>query len=339
MKKKLVVWVDKQGLSIDKEVNFNFSDKSMSCAIKPLSTQFQTVRIEISKSISVKEYREGYIGKYKNELVDNAMRYIQIYALLNNITVVIKPSEFQSNEEEVYRNFELFCKHNQLDTLLKPSGVSTSFVYQNFQSSEVLPSISLVPNLPHYLFQVIDWYNTGLIQTQSANQFLHYFIPLEILTGRFIKKANASWKKEHREKHDEIYKLLNNILGKYDEKKFNSLQKYLSEYDFIEKLKKYFEDIFSTEERDKFWFDDSDVTENGKYPWGQYRKISQYGIKKEDADLFNVLRNLYKLRNSIVHEGRSEVRSEDIFVIENILRRVIKKELLKTKVEGDKCGI
>ena len=109
--------------------------------------------------------------------------------------------------------------------------------------------------------------------------------------------------------------------------KLASLESFLPRFAFMEQAERYFTSLFTKEEIDGFWEDDGDITFNGKHQWKQYNLMSQQEEGKERVSLFRVLKRLYDIRNDIVHNGLREVASEDIFILENILRRVLKKEL------------
>jgi len=324
--KTLEVWIKKEGLKIDKDTSFRV-DKSTLCTIKNLDRIYETLKIEVKRVVSVGEYQKGFIGKYENELKEWTLRFLQQYALVNNLKIVINKSEIQSNEADLYEEFRASCKKQGIKTLLKPSGGSATFVYKELKSSNVLFSSNLSSKIDDYVVAAIDWYNTGQTQRQPVNQFLHYFIPLEILTARFIKKSGSNWKSKYPEKFKEIKKVLKNLLQAGYPHKFSGLIQLLSEFSFPGKVKKYFESIFSKKEIVNFWQDDSDITFNAKWHWKQFRLMSQYKQNKERVDLFNILAGLYDKRNRIIHKGLQEISSKDILITENILRRVLKKEI------------
>lgn len=324
--KILKVWIEKEGVILDKSINFKIS-KNSSGYVKIVDSVSQTTQIGIETEVSLKEYQEGYIGKYANENKTWLQRFIQQYAITHNLTLVINPLDFRTNAEDLYKEFQEFCVKNKLETLLKPTGGSAYMVYDEFNYADIENSLKYNSHIDESLTSAIDWYNVGLLQTKTSNQFLHYFIPLEILTAKFITDSGTTWKDENKEEYKMITDFLKGILKNDSSNKLSGLISFLSELSFVEKIKRYFKSIFSEGEIVKFWLDDTDVTFNGKRPWKQYRLISQQGVNKEGVDLFNVLKDLYQKRNDIVHKGIENVSSEDIFVIENILRRVLKKEI------------
>ena len=331
--KILRVWIEKEAVILDKNSNFKI-DKHSNGYIKKVSSVFQTIQVGVERKVSLKEYQEGYIGKYTNENKVWLQRFLQQYSITNNLTLVINPLNFNTNEEDLYKEFREFCEKNKLEPLLKPTGGSVYTVYDKFNSVDIENPLRYNFQIDKYLTSTIDWYNAGLLQTKMSNQFLHYFIPLEILTAKFITDSGTTWKDENKEEYKIITDFLKRILKNDGSNKLSGLISFLSELSFVEKIKRYFKSIFSEGEIVEFWLDDIDVTFNGKRPWKQYRLISQQGTNKESANLFNVLRDLYQKRNDIVHKGIENVSSEDIFVIENILRRVLKKEIgiVKNKI-------
>ncbi len=243
------------------------------------------------------------------------------------MTLIVNPLDFKTNEEDLHIEFRQFCKENKLEPLLKPTGGSVHVVYDEFNSIDIENSLKYNSNIDEYLISAIDWYNAGLLQTKASNQFLHYFIPLEILTARFITGSGTSWKDENKEEYKTIATFLKKTLKNIDSNKLSSLILFLSDLSFIEKIKRYFKSLFTEEEIIGFWQDDKDITFNGKWHWKQYRLMSQYKENKKRVGVFNVLKNLYHKRNDVVHKGIENISSEDIFIIENILRRVLKKEI------------
>lgn len=324
--KILKIWIKKEGVVLDKSTKFKISENS-SGYVKIVDSVSQTIQIGIETEVSLKDYQESYIGKYANENKTWLQRFIQQYAIIHNLTLVINPLDFRTNEEDLYKEFREFCVKNKLKTLLKPTGGSTYMVYDEFNSADIKNSLKYNSHIDELLTSAIDWYNVGLLQTKTSNQFLHYFIPLEILTAKFITDSGTTWKGENKEEYKIIIYFLKEILKNDGSNKLSGLISFLSELSFVEKIKRYFKSIFSEGEIVEFWLDDTDITFNGKRPWKQYRLVSRQGVNKTSADLFSVLKDLYQKRNDIVHKGIENVSSEDIFVIENILRRVLKKEI------------
>ena len=325
MKKTLKVWIEKQGFSIDKEITFTL-DESTKGTIKSTADPYETIEFLLEKEISLKEYQSGFIGKYKNELTAYLLRFLQAYGINNGLTIVMDPSEVQSNETELYEIFHSYCTDNHLDTLLKPTGGSVEFVYEKLHSTDVVKLAKQNFSSDSYLVSAIDWYNTGLIQTHSTNKFLHFFIPLEILTGRFITEAKMNWKKENPEDYKGIKYFLEKALAGKDTDMFQCLMNDLSRFSFRKKLVKYFNLLFSEQELINFWEDDSDITFNGKHQWKTYRLMSKQAATKEKVHVLSIMKEMYQIRNHIVHEGLRNVSFEDIVVLENILRRTIKKQ-------------
>ncbi len=324
--KILKVWIEKEGVILDRNSGFEINKDSRGY-IKTVDSITQTIQVGIERKVSLQEYQQGYIGKYTNESKVWLQRFLQQYAITNNLTLIVNPLDFKTNEEDLHIEFRQFCKENKLEPLLKPTGGSAYMVYDEFNSADIKNSLKYNSHIDELLTSAIDWYNVGLLQTKASNQFLHYFIPLEILTAKFITDSGITWKDENKEGYKIITDFLKEILKNDGSNKLSGLISFLSELSFVEKIKRYFKSIFSEGEIVEFWIDDTDVTFNGKRPWKQYRLISQQGVNKESTNLFNVLKDLYQKRNDIVHKGIENVSSEDIFVIENILRRVLKKEI------------
>jgi len=334
-KRALVIKLTKEGFRIDKDTRFKI-DNSTTCFIKNSTiSSFETIEINVERIVTVREYLDGRIGKYKNEIIEWVRGYLQRYAILDGkgMTITAKPDEFHANDTELCDEFKILCEKENLSTLLKPAGGVVEFVYKNVQSKKVISFAKDRRRINAEIYLAIDWYKTGLSQSGSISQFLHYFIPLEIFVWRFIKDSKVSWRKDHSKKYNAVYNCIKKHLNEEEfEKKKSTLLTRLTEYPFVEALEKYFLSIFSQKEIRRFWQDNSDITENGRWIWGQYAKILKFGIPK-NADLFNVIGKLNKIRNDIVHEGRQEVPSEDIFLMENILRRVIRKELVNKKLK------
>lgn len=334
IKKVLIIRLIKEGFSINQDTRFKI-DKNTSCLIRnSTNSSFKTIEINVERTVTIKEYLDGRIGTYKDEIIDWVRRYLQTYSILNanGMTIITNSTEFQSNYTELSDKFRILREKKNLPALLKPTGGVVEAVYKKMQSSKIISSAKDSSKINPEIRLAIDWYNTGLVQLESISQFLHYFIPLEIFVWEYIKKSRMSWKKDNLIKYKEIKSFINRTLNdRVFEKKKSTLFTRLPDYPFIEALEKYFRSIFSNQEIRGFWGKSSDITENGKWIWSQYAKILKFG-RKENADLFNVIGRLNTVRNDIVHNGRKEVPSEDIFLMENILRRVIKKELLaKTK--------
>ncbi len=325
MKKTLKVWIEKQGFSIDKDIAFTI-DKSTNGTIKNTDNPYKTIEFLLEKEISVKEYQSGFIGKYKNELASYLLRFLQSYGIKNGLTIVIDPSEVQSNETELYEIFRSYCTDNHLDPLLKPTGGSVEFVYEELHSTDVVDLAKQNFTSDPYLISAIDWYNTGLIQTHSTNKFLHFFIPLEILAGRFITEVKTNWKKENPEAYKGIKYFLEKALESKDEDMLQRLMNDLSRFSFPKQLERYFNFLFSEQELVNFWEDDSDITFNGKHQWKTYRLMSKQTTTKDKVHVLSIMKKMYLIRNNIVHKGLQNVSFEEIVVLENILRRVIKKQ-------------
>src|SRR5579859_6729424 len=119
MNQVLKIWVEKEGLTIDKETTFDIKE-NLTYTIIPLDKPHETVKILLEKGISVEEYQNGFIGKYRNELSKYLLQFIQKYALLNGLNIVIDPTMIQSNEVELYETLRLHCQENNLVPLLKP---------------------------------------------------------------------------------------------------------------------------------------------------------------------------------------------------------------------------
>lgn len=325
MKKILKVWIKKQGYPIDEDTTFNIKPNIKS-TIKNIDGHYKTIEFRLERNISLEEYQGGFIGKYCRELKDSLAHFLQEYVLRHGLEIVIDPKEVYSNEEELYKEFSLYCDEHKLKDLPKPSGGSAYFVFEDLESRKVddLSKRGLTTNPD--TSAAIDWYNTGKLQQHSTNTFLHFFIPLELLSQRFVNKT--SWKKENEAKYMEITNFLRSKLaGEGFKHKLASLESSLPRFAFMEQIEKYFSDLFTTDEIDHFWEDDTDVTFNGKHQWNIYRQMSHQERTKERVNLFRVMKRLYDIRNNIVHNGLRDVASEDIFLIENILRRVLKKEL------------
>lgn len=325
MKKLLKVWVNKQGFSIDKNTAFRI-DQNTNGTIKSIEGPYQTIEFLLEKEISLKEYQSGFIGKYKNELTPYLLRFLQSYGIKNGLTIVIDPAEIRSNETELYELFRSHCIDNHLEPLLKPTGGSVEFVYEEILSADVIDLTKQSFASDPYLISAIDWYNTGLIQTHSTNEFLHFFIPLEILAGRFITEAKTNWKKENPEDYKGIKYFLEKALEHKDEDMLQRLMNDLSRFSFPKQLEQYFKFLFSEQELTNFWQDDTDITFNGKHQWKTYRLMSKQAITKDSVHVLSVMKNMYLIRNNIVHKGLQNVSFEEIVVLENILRRVIKRQ-------------
>lgn len=329
MKKNLQVWVKKQGYPIDEDTTFNIKP-NIKGIIKNIDGPYKTIEFRIERSISLEEYQDGFIGKYCRELKDSLIHFLQEYVLRHGLEIVMDPKEIYSNEEELYKEFSAYCDEHKLKNLPKPSGGSAYFVFEDLESGKIddLSKRGLTTNPD--TFSAIDWYNTGKLQQHSTNTFLHFFIPLELLSQRFVNKT--SWKKENEVKYVEIIEFLRSKLaGEGFKHKLASLESVLPSFAFMEQIEKYFSDLFTTDEIDHFWEDDADITFNGKHQWNIYRQMSHQERTKEKVNLLRVIKRLYDIRNNIVHNGLRDVTSEDIFLLENILRRVLKKELTTKK--------
>lgn len=328
MKKTLRVWFEKEGYTVDKDITFDVNTQVIA-TVKKLNKPYDTVELSLERAITLDEYQNGFIGKYCGELKDLLAHFLQEYAILNSLEFVVDPKEIRTNEEELYELFSSYCEKNKLKSLEKPSGGSAYFITEEMKAQELV-NLSNQQLSDPVIISALEWYNTGKLQQHSTNTFLHFFIPLELLSQKFIGKTN--WKEKNKEKYDKIVSFLGDELKeKKFEHKLASLKFSLSRFAFMEQIKRYFTSIFTKEEIDSFWEDDSDITFNGKHQWKQYKLMSQQTDGKERVNLFKIFRRLYDIRNGIVHKGLREVASEDIFVLENILRRVLRKELAQTK--------
>lgn len=326
LNKVLKVWIERIGVILDKDSDFKIDSRTFGY-IKTINSISKTVEVGVNKVVSLEEYQEGYVGKYTKELKTWITRFLQKYSITNNQIFVIDPLNFITNEEDLCKEFDEYCNKNGLKPLLKPSGMSTSIIYDELNSANIEHTIKHADRIDEYITSAIDWYSAGLLQNKATNQFLHYFIPFEILAGKFITASGTSWKNENKKEYKIIVNFLKNILEKKDPNKLSGVILNLSELSFIDKIRRYFKSIFTDEEINNFWQDDTDITFNGKWIWKQYRLMSQYKRNKDRVDPFNVLKNLYQKRNDIVHRGIENVSSEDIFLMENILRRILKKEI------------
>lgn len=324
MKKVLRVWIEKEGYSVDEDTTFGVNSQ-IKAVIKKLNKPYETIEFSLERVVALKEYQNGFIGKYCNELRDLLIRFLQEYAIKHGLDFVIEPKEIYSNEEELYKLFHSYCEKHNFKKLEKPSGGSVQFVFEEMEAQKLIGLSKQQPS-DSTIISAIDWYNTGKLQQHSTNTFLHFFIPLELLSQRFVSKT--SWKKENKEKYEEIIRFLRNKLEDRNfEYKLASLESFLPRFAFMEQVERYFVNLFTKDGIDGFWEDNSDITFNGKHLWKQYKLMSQQKGGKERVKLFKVLRRLYDIRNDIVHKGCKRVASEDIFILENILRRVLKKEL------------
>lgn len=323
MEKVLRVWIEKQGYSIDKDINFD-ANLQVKATIKKVNKPYETIGFSLERVITLEEYQSGFIGKYCRELKDLLIHLLQEYAIKHGLEFVIDSKEIHTNEEELYKLFSSYCEKHKVKNLEKPSGGSAVFVFEKMEAKKMVNLSGRQP-ADSTITSSIDWYNTGKLQQHSTNAFLHFFIPLELLSQRFVSKT--SWKKENDTKYERIILFLRKELK--DKKfihKLTSLESFLPRFAFMEQLERYFTNLFTKEEIDGFWESDSDITFNGKHSWKQHKLMShQEGDKR--VLLSDELRRLYNIRNNIVHNGLREVSSEDIFILENILRRVLKKEL------------
>lgn len=324
MEKVLKVWIEKQGYSIDKDTTFN-ANSQVKATIKKVDKLYETIEFSLERVITLEEYQSGFIGKYCRELKDLLTHLLQEYAIKHGLEFVIDPKEIHTNEEGLYKLFSSYCEKHKVKNLEKPSGGSALFVFEEMKAKKLVDLSVGQPSDPT-IISAIDWYNTGKLQQHSTNTFLHFFIPLELLSQRFVSKT--SWKKENEEKYKRVLLLLRSELeGEEFNHKLASLESFLPRFAFMEQIERYFSNLFTKEEVGGFWEDDSDITFNGKHPWKQYKLMSYEKGGKERVNLFKILKHLYDIRNNIVHNGLREVASEDIFILENILRRVLKKEL------------
>lgn len=323
MEKVLRVWIEKQGYSIDEDTTFD-ANPQVKATIKKVSKPYETIEFSLERVISLEEYQNGFIGKYCRELKDLLTHLLQEYAIKNSLEFVIDPKEIHNNEEELYKLFSSYCEKYKVKNLEKPSDGSALFVFEEMKAKKLVDLSGRQSSDPT-IISAIDWYNTGKLQQHSTNTFLHFFIPLELLSQKFVSKT--SWKKEKEEKYKRVILLLRDELkGEEFKHKLASLESFLPRFAFMEQLERHFTNLFTKEEIDGFWEDDGDITFNGKHSWKQYKLMShQKGGKR--VLLFDELKRLYDIRNNIVHNGLREVASEDIFILENILRRVLKKEL------------
>lgn len=324
MEKVLRVWIEKQGYSVDEDTTFDATPQ-VKATIKKVSKPYETIEFSLERAIALEEYQNGFIGKYCGELEDLLTRFLQNYAINHGLEFVIDPREIHNNEEELYRLFSSYCEEHNLKNLEKPSGGSALFVFEEMKAQKLVDLSNRQPS-DFTIISAIDWYNTGKLQQHSTNTFLHFFIPLELLSQKFVSKT--SWKKENEEKYKRVTLLLRSELkGEEFNHKLASLESFLPRFAFMEQIERYFSNLFTKEEIGGFWEDDSDITFNGKHPWKQYKLMSYEKGGKERVNLFKILKHLYDIRNNIVHNGLREVAPEDIFILENILRRVLKKEL------------
>jgi len=327
MNKLLKVWVEKQGYHIDEDTHISLNAQTKG-TVRNIDSLYETIEFRLERKVFLKEYQDSFIGKYCEELKDSLVRFLQEYELRHGLKIVIDPKEIYSNEDELNREFSYYCDKHKLENLLKPSGGSTYFVFEDLESKKIddLSKIGLTTD--QTISSAIVWYNTGKLQQHSTNTFLHFFIPLELLSQKFVIKT--SWKKENKDKYEEIINFLRKTLvGKNFKHKLDSLESAIPRFAFMEQVEKYLSKLFTKLERDLFWEDDTDVTFNGRHIWKIYRQMSHQPRTKEKVNLFRVIKRLYDIRNNIVHNGLREVASEDIFLIENILHRVLKKELNK----------
>jgi len=324
MEKTLKVWLEKQGYSVDKDISFDVNPH-VKATIKKLDKPYETIELGLERVIALEEYQGGFIGKFCRELKDLLAHFLQEYGIKHGLEFAIDPKEIHSNEEELYKVFRSYCDKHKLRNLEKPSSGSVLFVFKELEAQKLLDLSDKQPS-DAIIISAIDWYNAGKLQRHSTNTFLHFFIPLELLSQKSV--SETSWKKENEEKHKLIISFLRSELkGEEFRHKLQSLESSLPRFAFMEQIERYFSSLFSKEEIDGFWEDDSDITFNGKHAWKQYRLMSQQKRGGKRANLFSVLKRLYNIRNDIVHKGLREVASEDIFIVENILRRVLKKEL------------
>jgi len=324
MEKVLRVWIEKQGYSVDKGTTFN-ANPQVKATIKKVGKPYETIEFSLERVIALEEYQNGFIGKYCGELKDLLAHFLQEYAIKHGLEFVIDPKEIHNNEEELYRLFSSYCEKHELKNLEKPSGGSVLFVFEKMEAQKLVDLSNQQPS-DNTIISAIDWYNTGKLQQHSTNTFLHFFIPLELLSQKFVGKN--SWKKENEVRYERVIILLGSELeGEELKYKLDNLKFSLARFAFMEQIERYFTNLFTEEEVDNFWEDDGDITFNGKHTWKQYKLMSRQKGGKERVNLFKVLKRLYDIRNDIVHNGLKEVASEDIFMLENILRRVLKKEL------------
>jgi hypothetical protein len=326
MKKVLRVWTEREGYSVDENTTFEVASQ-VKAVIKKLDKPYEAIKFSLERIITLKEYQNGFIDKYRSELKDLLTRFLQMYAIKNELELVIGSDEIHSNEQELSKLFGSYCEKHKFRNLEKPSASVAPSVLKKMEAQKLV-NLSKQQSLDFTIISAIDWYNTGKIQRHSTNTFLHFFIPLELLSQKFV--SGTSWKKENKEKYEEIISFLNN---KLKDKKFKhklvGLESFLPRFVFREQVERYFTSLFTKEELDGFWEDDSDVTFNGKHAWKQYKLISRQKGGREKVKPFRVLKHLYDIRNDIVHNGLKRVASKDIFILENILRRVLKKELIK----------
>lgn len=327
MEKVLRVYIEKEGYTVDENTTFGATSQ-VRAVIKKLNKPYETIEFSLERVIVLNEYQNGFIGKYCNELKDSLIHLLQEYAIKHGLEFVIDPKEIHSNEEELYKLFSSYCEKHKVKNLEKPSGGSVQFVFERMEAQKLIDLSKQQPSSStSTIISAIDWYNTGKLQQHSTNTFLHFFIPLELLSQKFVSKTN--WKKENKEKYKELMTFLRNKLkDKKFKHKLASLESFLPHFAFMEQVERYFTSLFTKEEIDGFWEDDSDITFNGKHSWKQYKLMSQQKGGKKRVNLFKVLRRLYDIRNDIVHKGSKSVASEDIFILENILRRVLKKQLV-----------
>ncbi len=336
MKQQLKVWLEKEGFSLNKRLVIGLNEKSQ-LSVFNTDRAPNVVRFELVKNVTLEDYKRGFIGKFEKELKDTLIRTVQLCAIKSGVKIPVKDQEVMSNEPSLYPEFRAYCEKKGIEPLEKPTISSVVCEEVGIENTKLATVFGVLNEgeINEDLLLVLDWFSLGQIQRHSISSFLHYFIPFELLVGQFVKSQKLSWRNDHKKLSNKLEDSLREKLeGEFPEK-YKALKTTLKKYSFMKGLKKYLESIFTTEEFDSFWKRNSDITGNAKRIWKKYSLMVQSRESEAKEFLLKKMRGLYKKRNKIVHDGERQISAEEIWLIENILRRIIKKELEKHKAAGN----
>ncbi|RJR27204.1 hypothetical protein C4561_02835 [candidate division WWE3 bacterium] len=324
----LSVWIIKEGLKLDENISFEV-DGTTKMLISKINSVHPTVELRLEKTVTINEYQKGLLGKYVYDLRGYLKRYLQAYSAKNGLEygLSISDEDISNNEIELYEQFREDCEKSGLEPLLKPTGISATAVHDNISGEKLLALGAKMPTDESIVTLVLDWYNVGLVQRFSLNKFMHFFIPLELLATDYISNQKMSWRKEHSDEYRKLKEVTDAILKSVDEGKWTALTSTLSDLPLSTKIERYLKAIFSESEINGFWDNNTYVTFNAKHTWKLYSQMNKISANKSKTDLFNVTRKLIKVRNDIVHYGLRDIENEDIYLIEGILRAIIRKSL------------
>ena len=92
MEQILKVWIEKEGYSIDKNISFDIKPH-IKASVEKVNKPYETIKLTLERVISLKEYQGGFIGKYRKDLTDLAIHFLQEYAIENGLEFVVDPKK------------------------------------------------------------------------------------------------------------------------------------------------------------------------------------------------------------------------------------------------------